>query len=492
MILRKSLIIFTLFLVLFIPTLLFNQYSPHPSLSSYSQHSDSTNKVVTNILNYFTHPVILSPISLQSYTSFSSLAISIASNSDLSFWSSSGNGSSTNPYIIQNRTFTSTISITNTDAYFIFRYITVTNANNGIYLQNVTHGTFTYLNISFNNIGVSSLNSNNNTFSLNFLKNNQAAAFYIVGSNNNSFIENSISNLSPNYKNIIIYVPHYGIDLLNSTNNIIIGNNFTNSGIVQGSESISLSIQSIVQNNTINSRPILYLQNSNNLSISESLYGQILAINSSDITIFNQEFSNATFGIEISFCSNILFSDNSIFNTSYGIISLYSRKISLLNNNVFSTDYGIYIEELNDSRLLSNKVFESLNGIGIFSSGFIEVGSNFINNNTYSGIYTKYMLFSNISFNLLNLNFIGIDMNLSNFNNISSNNITNNTCSVMEIFSVCTNNTLMYNNFSYNHGIGLFFTNDTIPNPQLSSKNNFVYLNSFSSNNNVIYNITIS
>ena len=305
MIFRKSIIIITLFLFLFAPSLLFIQSSPHPAVSSSSLHSDSSNRQVTNILNYIPHPIISSLNSINSYSLFSSLAISIGSNSDLSFWSSSGNGSSTNPYIIQNRTFTSTISITNTNAYFILRYISVTYANTGIDLQNVTHGTFTYLNISFNTIGVSSLDSFNNTFSLNFLKNNQAAAFYIVGSNNNSFIDNIISNPSPNYKNII-YISHYGINLQNSTNNIIIGNNFTNSGIVQGSESISLSIQSLVQNNTINGKPILYLQNSNNLSISESLYGQILAINSSDISIINQDFSNATFGIEIFFCSNIL------------------------------------------------------------------------------------------------------------------------------------------------------------------------------------------
>lgn len=483
MIIKNYLIVISLILLLLIPTMFLNHNKATYNPSNHSHPLEAKVSITTNTFLTKPNHFILPSYSRESVVSISSLAFSITSNSDLYVYSSSGNGSSTNPYIIQNRVVTSTISISNTNDYFILRNITVTNADTGIDLQNVTHGMFTNLNVSFNNMGVKSVNSFNNTFSFNFLKNNQQATFYIIGSNNNSFIDNVLYQPSPNYPDII-QVTHYGIYLQNSTNNIIIGNNFTNTGIIQVSELVSLAIQSIVENNTVNGKPLLYIQNIHDKTISDPVYGQILLINSSDITIKNQQFSNTTFGIEISFCSNILFSDSTIFNSSFGIISTVSNEISFINNSVFSTLYGIYIDQVNDSRMLSNFVYENYYGIELFSSNSIEIGSNFIKNNTYTGIYTSYLLLSNISFNLFTTNSNGLYMRLSNFNSISSNEITNNSASGIVFFSECLNNTIYFNNFTLNRGIGLSFFNDTAINSKLSSKNNLVYLNSFIANNN--------
>lgn len=131
-------------------------------------------------------------------------SIVINNNSDLKEISSSGNGSKSNPYIIENKIISGEgslycISISNTNKYLLLRNCFLSNASYGLFLSNVSYAL----------IGV------------NYISNNLEKGIYGINSENNSFIGNSIHDNS-----------HFGVfldncSLNNVKNNFIFENNIT-------------------------------------------------------------------------------------------------------------------------------------------------------------------------------------------------------------------------------------------------------------------------
>ena len=132
-----------------------------------------------------------------------------------------GNGTLTNPYIIENYIINASfnthgIEIRNTDVYFIIRNISVSdglsNYNYGIYLNNVTNGELINNTADNNLVGFLLRDSNNNTLTGN-VATNSLHGFRIWYSNNNTLTNNTANdNLE------------YGMFLDNSNNNTITGN----------------------------------------------------------------------------------------------------------------------------------------------------------------------------------------------------------------------------------------------------------------------------
>jgi len=131
-----------------------------------------------------------------------------------------GNGTYSNPYIIENYEINASIrhgiEIRNTNLYFIIRNVTVSdgrsNYNHGFYFNNVTNGELIN-NTADNNIASFLLrDSNNNTLTGNTAT-NSLHGFRIWYSSNNTITNNTAND------NI-----EYGIYLDNSNNNKISGN----------------------------------------------------------------------------------------------------------------------------------------------------------------------------------------------------------------------------------------------------------------------------
>ena len=116
----------------------------------------------------------------------------------------SGNGTTTNPYVIQNLIIDGQgsgdcIKISDSNAYFIIQNCTVYNSgsnnnNAGIMLENIENGQFLN-NTCFNNLhmGILLLDSNYNFFSNNNISNNGEYGLYLENSGNNILINNTLN-----------------------------------------------------------------------------------------------------------------------------------------------------------------------------------------------------------------------------------------------------------------------------------------------------------
>jgi parallel beta-helix repeat protein len=123
-------------------------------------------------------------------------------------------------------------------------------------------------NVSNNWIGIDLyLSSNNNTISGNSARNNSEAGICLYDSSNNTISGNNVSNswygidLSYSSNNNTISGNSAsnnnlaGIRLYDSSNNIITGNTLVNDGL-----SVSLSYQNTVEDNIVNGKPLVYLE----------------------------------------------------------------------------------------------------------------------------------------------------------------------------------------------------------------------------------------
>lgn len=189
--------------------------------------------------------------------------IIISNNSDLKDASTSGNGSQSNPYIIEDVSINGNgslycISINNTNKFFTIRRCTLYNSTYGIYLTNVTNGKII----------------------LNFIYMNFKAGLFIYNSFNNILLSNSIHDCTD-----------YGI-LLNYCNYTYMRSNFIWNNNISGIF-LYKSLYNNITSNTINFHlyPI-FLQNSNfTFVISNTGYG-----NSNNIKELNCDNTNIFVG----------------------------------------------------------------------------------------------------------------------------------------------------------------------------------------------------
>ena len=145
------------------------------------------------------------PVQTQTITSFNTshaltVPINITNNAQLASQAPSGNGSSINPYIIENYVISNCafgvtgVSIQNTDKYFILRNIRVSNCSIGFSFYNVTFGeimnssattntgTGFYLGFSTNNLLINNTATNTND------------GFFLISSSNNTLTHNTDIN----------------------------------------------------------------------------------------------------------------------------------------------------------------------------------------------------------------------------------------------------------------------------------------------------------
>ena len=338
-------------------------------------------------------------------------AISISSNSNFASQASTnswpGDGSSGNPFIIENYNITtsasstSAIAITSTSVYFIIRncYTSATGVNdNGIYLNNVTNGIITNNTITKNNVyGLSFSTVSNTTISNNLIENNIYWGIYDAIGNNNTY-----------------------------TNNVIINNNSDGVWLAQ-------SLKIYVNANTIR------------FNAGDGLYFGVTGP-SGHIVVTNNVISNNTKeGISADLASNDIISHNIIANNSYNGINVGTNNA---NNTIW------------DNRISTN----SLNGIFIDgSSNNVSVLANLISGNTLDGINMSSTLIdhyasnSTISNNTISQNKRqGIEINENNNNTIVNNIITNNLNYGIKLINGTENkiylNTLIQNNIGQKQG----------------------------------------
>ncbi|MHA1846207.1 MAG: right-handed parallel beta-helix repeat-containing protein [Promethearchaeota archaeon] len=400
-------------------------------------------------------------------------------NSELALISDYGNGSASNPFVIENKSidgnFNSTcIRILNTDAYLVIRNCTLSNGSLGIDLFNVTHVTVENNTVIDNvNSGISlAMSFNGNNFIENNTCVNCSIAIYVISSRGNYFKNNVVFNNS-----------HAAFYDNNGNGNIIVNNSFWNNKV--GFNVRQATNETLKGNDLRNHENFITLFSSVEINISGNRFndceksGMEIMSSSRLLTIENNSLENVSlngisffnsldndivnntirlvgnFGILLSNCTNNSIVNNTLVNTTRRAISLaLSSSSNLVESNVMNNTNGsaIYLNESSVSnQFLGNKINGGENSIGICLNGSInntviagnnihslETGFCIINsgncsvvNNTLedinnSAIFLSNVKTSNISYNNMTTCKDGIDLNASSdLGDISKNKVMN-------------------------------------------------------------------
>lgn len=196
--------------------------------------------------------------------------------------------------------------------------------------------------------GIKLESNQNNIFNNIFQNNLEGLGIY---SSNNNTISNNIFNI--NIDN--------GLGIDNSYYNRIYDNTFIYDGIL-----VWEAYQNYIFNNTINGKPLIYLENKTNICIDGNA-GQIILVNCDNITVRNNELSNTFMGIELWNTNNSFIFNNTINNPEewYCIQMLYSNYNIFKDNEISNADIGLFFRRENKNNLVINNNFSDCNLEGI-------------------------------------------------------------------------------------------------------------------------------
>ncbi|MBN1800149.1 MAG: right-handed parallel beta-helix repeat-containing protein, partial [Candidatus Lokiarchaeota archaeon] len=397
-------------------------------------------------------PIIIDDTGTNNWAYYKSLAVP---------WLS-GEGSSEQPYIIENVTINgdnagSCIEIVNSIAHFVVRNCTLINSdygnsneyNAGIRLKNVTNAQIVGNNCSNNNgAGIALYNSDYCSVTGNTLTDNRV-----------------------------------GISFRNTNGILLSSNKMINCGLFTDWNPGDSS--SIDTTNEVNGKPLYYYVDEIGLGPSDfDNAGQVILINCEYCTVSGLSLSKASIGIIVVSGSHNTIFNNSVFENSYGVYFLSSDNNTIQENNVSSNRYGIYMRySCNDNDISGNIIsFNELYGIQLeYGPGENIISGNTINNNV-DGIHLYSSYENIISGNKINNNGYGYGIYMWNSQrNIVSGNTVNNGSS-----GICSrdsdNNIISGNIVSFNERYGISICGSGVNTTVLG---NFV-------SNNAIYGICIS
>ena len=127
-----------------------------------------------------------------------------------------------------------------------------------------------------------------------------------------------------------------------STNNIISGNNFKNDGLEIWGNKKEDYMQEI-KDNTVNNKPILYLYNEHDKTITKNT-GQIIIVDCRNIYVEKQKISFTTTAILVAFSQNIHIQNNEFSENHLGVILNFCDKCLVTRNNFIKNTIPAYFK----------------------------------------------------------------------------------------------------------------------------------------------------
>lgn len=320
--------------------------------------------------------------------------IRISSDAEFEKMGFEGNGTETNPYIIEDLSIENDafdgkcISIVSTSAYFIIQNCVLFSDNErsgfGVYLEKVSNGVVTDCEIHTLETGIYVLKSEECRFESNTLSRLEKG-FYLTQSLHLELLSNSVSK-SDNGLSL------YKIDYSEVTSNRIVGCDYgiyTNIGVgiqVQSNQVIG-SFFGIYFYNTIDCQSLLN-------SVTESQYG-IYYFKSQDCNISSSDLSKNRYGVFLIEVDRGIVSDSVIkSNFDYGIYIKDSRRIDILSNAILENSgsglhlLGVTNAAIHDNELGFNFGGNAADSIGKSTSGLLNewntnAWSDYKGTNTY-------------------------------------------------------------------------------------------------------------
>ncbi len=318
---------------------------------------------------------------------------------------SSGSGTESDPYIIENWNISSTsgacIEITNTDAYFIVRNCTLsgTSSTAVIVLNNVTNGRVEGNTVSGGSEGIRLSSSSSNTITNNTC-NNTYHGILLLSSSSNTITNNTCTS------------DFFGIRLSSSSSNTITNNTCNNN--TYGIHLEYYSSNNTLTNNTCNNNNSegIHLESSSNTLTNNTCTGNyregiyLLSSSSNNNILTNNTCNNNSEGIHLESSSSNILTNNTCNNNKYDGIYLYSSSNTITNNTCNNNTYhGIYLFSSSSNILTNNTCTNNTYGIYLYSSSSNTITNNTCTNNTY-GIHLSFSTNNNITWNELMFNTI--------------------------------------------------------------------------------------
>jgi len=306
--------------------------------------------------------------------------------------------------------------------------------------------------------GIELYSSNNITVTKSSITDNEQG-IWLDYSSNNSISGNNITANS-----------WCGIFLGGSSDNIIAGNIFFDSGLVVGN-----SYGNTVENNLVNDKPLVYLEGASHRNVTEA--GQVILVSCEYIRVENLNLSHTTTGLYLLNTNNTIIFGNSITaNNRYGIELSLSSNNTLFGNNVTANNAdGIYISESSSNTLSGNKIANNYGGMRLIGSSNNSIVGNTMPANGADGISLEYSSNFNSIFgnNVSNSRFGILLADSSNCNIVSENNATSNNWYGIGLYGSSSNNTVSKNVMVANGDACLALS---------ESSENKIYHNNFISN----------
>ncbi|MHA2363579.1 MAG: right-handed parallel beta-helix repeat-containing protein [Candidatus Hodarchaeales archaeon] len=381
----------------------------------------------------------------------------ITSNTDFTFLNFSGDGTLSNPYLIENyfiinSTSNYLIFIENTDVYFVIQFnllFSLKGSQYGIFLQNVSNGKIETNNINTNTEnGISLIDSSNILISNNVVYNNKIG-IQLSSSDNNILINNDLFN---NEFGLTVNSANYNTF---SYNNIF---NNTQHGTTHSASNFSNFTGNYFYYNDINGFSLATSSNNlliNNIAYNNTDEGFYLGSSSFfNVIINNSAFNNLNSGFAIRSSSNSTFINNSAYDNIFGFYIYDSSNNNFFTNNIlFDNDLGffLYTPSNNNNTFTNNVVYNNNYGFNIDSSNNTKILNNSVYNNYNMGFILANSVNTTILYNIIvdNLNYgIYLDSSCSNSHIEKNSFIDNRLSGNSQGYDSGFNNTFTHNYWS--------------------------------------------
>lgn len=296
------------------------------------------------------------------------------------------------------------VNVTITNAQFILCETGVYSA--GCSFINIMNNRFAYnvWGVSFNG------SVQNSLIQKNIFSNNDISVQLAGNCHNTTISENSLSggryavvakpgcNYASIVKNNITSTNDDGIQLIGSSDCEVSCNRITCGGtgvyVSDGSNSNHLSENmfekcglwvresqgSTVTNNTINGKPLVYLEDVSDYSVKDA--GQVILVGCRNITVENLNLSNSTLGVELRNTTNSRVTNNTLRgNNWFGVFLSYSANNVVTKNDMEENGYyGMFLEYSTGNSITNNLVRTNREALMCYSSS-----QNFIYHNSFLG-----------------------------------------------------------------------------------------------------------
>ena len=400
--------------------------------------------------------------------------IAVRSNLGFALYGWIGNGTSDNPYIIEGLTMVTSgpsITISNTDAYFIIRNCTLQSTTGGIpcaivfdtvkngVIENCTltaieswgaYGSdvviggvcvrilesvdcrIEHCRLFGSSTGLMISNANSCEIVNNKIYDNWYGV-HVEDSSVCSLIGNVVDSLfdgiTLSRTNMCeidtnwISCEYTGLQLHYSENYRITNNRFLDCGIWLGwgyNPSIS---DYIFLNNLVNAKPYGYFHNFSDMTIDVHMYGQVVLSHCTNLTITGGDFRNSSVGIEIKSSQKcVITRSNFLGNNRMGVSIEDGRDILVTNCTFFENTWSIDVRRSSNITIDDNFLSHNIISIAIMGSEKCMIARNTIMNGSYA-ITISDSEYCEISNNYLEYNWCGISISYSTQCTIFENHV---------------------------------------------------------------------